>query len=75
MDESDATISAFWSRVMKNREVWWCERVQDRRRGIRCESNVSIKDRTLIEFSEINSCKRRGLLQESVIEVAEWMLR
>ena len=74
IDESDTTTSAYWSRVMKNRKVWWCERVQDRGR-VSGESHVSVKERISIEFSEINSCKRRGLLQESVIEEAERMLR
>ena len=43
--------------------------------GVSGESHVSVKERISIEFSEINSCKRRGLFQESVIDVAERMLR
>ena len=43
--------------------------------GVSGESHVSVKEKMSIEFSEINSCQRRGLLQESVIEVAERMLR
>src|SRR6478609_8699778 len=60
IDESNTTTSAFWSRVMKNREVWWCERVQGRGGGLG-EGQGSVKGRTTIEVSENNFWKRRGL--------------
>ena len=43
--------------------------------GVSGDSQVSVRERTSSEWSEMNSCKTAGLCKESVTDEIERMLR